>query len=516
MAGRAPIAIEGLVMRLDAALILAVVCAGRAPAQMTTPAGQSAPANQTPVILPSLPKLPTLVPSPYNQNVRSLSDSPQPMQTPFPVLQTPVQVTPAPMPIGQAPLTQHVPLTPTPPMAQDPKPAIPIETPAAPPAPAPLVEHLQDFDPLLANLTWENRTWRLMAGEITLKDFGRDEGEARRALRLLRDLHLTQHGVLGGGIEYWLSNGHAPADGGTRSLRTVPIDTHTLKAENLHGQWVVRDQQRVLFNFGPAGADNARQALAVVEKYGFTKIGTLGGINPTMLVFTSHNDGTTLPVQHVAMTPPLSPAPGPTPPAPPPPGSPAARLLERNPGATASAPVVAAVAPLHDAYGVPGPNGVNGSNVDPTSVKFDWRQVTLHHDANGWKVAAGSMELANLGANEWEAQRAVQAFQHYHFNELVRCGPAVDNVGYYLVNGLPPRGLLFGVPHETFQTKDVAVRQMGDRYAVCAGDQVLARCGPNPEEARQLANAIHVHGFDQICRLGNGEQSGLSFFVRSR
>ncbi len=371
-----------------------------------------------------------------------------------------------------------------------------------------------DFDPQKANVVWENRTWRLMAGDITLKDFGRNEAEARQALRVVRELNLTQHGSLPGGVEYWLNHGHAPEEGAAAGLRSLPLDRQTIKADNLHGQWVLRDQQRVLFNFGPEGAENARHALAVVQKYGFTKVGLIGGVAPTMLVFLGQGAGAVAPVQHLVTAPPQSPAPGPTPPTLPAPGSPAAHLLEHNPSAQANLPVVAAIPPLRDSSGVVG-SSVAGSAGDGTDVKFDWRQVIARHDPNGWKVAAGTMEFANLGPSEWDAQRAVQAFQHYHFTELVRFGPPADGANYYLVNGMPPKGVLFGLPNETFRPTDVAVRQVGDRYVVCAGDRPLVRCGTNPEEARHLVDAIHQHGFDHICHLGNAEAPGMNFFVRS-
>ena len=43
---------------------------------------------------------------------------------------------------------------------------------------------------------WSSR-WRLVAGGVMLKDFGRRESEARLALRLIRELRLNQHGIIG-------------------------------------------------------------------------------------------------------------------------------------------------------------------------------------------------------------------------------------------------------------------------------------------------------------------------------
>ena len=55
----------------------------------------------------------------------------------------------------------------------------------------------------------------------------------------------------------------------------LPIDAPSLRVEKTQEQWVLRDDHRVLFSFGQNQAD-ARQALTVVQKYGFTQIGTVG------------------------------------------------------------------------------------------------------------------------------------------------------------------------------------------------------------------------------------------------
>ena len=49
--------------------------------------------------------------------------------------------------------------------------------------------------------------------ETVLKDFGRNEREARQAWYLIRELRLNQHATIGTPrpvVEYWLHDGHAP------------------------------------------------------------------------------------------------------------------------------------------------------------------------------------------------------------------------------------------------------------------------------------------------------------------
>ena len=121
----------------------------------------------------------------------------------------------------------------------------------------------------------------------TLKEFGRRESDARLALRLIRELRLNQHGIIGSptpSLEYWLSDGLAAARPGRPDYTLLPIDSPSLRVEQTESQWVLRDQHRVLFNFG-GDEGGARQALAVIHKYGFTEVGVVNPAAPSMVVF---------------------------------------------------------------------------------------------------------------------------------------------------------------------------------------------------------------------------------------
>src|SRR5262249_42343731 len=137
-------------------------------------------------------------------------------------------------------------------------------------------------------LKYDDGRWVLTAGATILKDFGRNEMEARQAWYLIRELRLNQHATIGTPkpvVEYWLHDGHAP-DHLPRGIRTLALDLAKLKVERAQGFWVVREPVRVLFNFGASEAD-ANQALAVLRRYGFNQVGLVGQAVPSMLVFAA-------------------------------------------------------------------------------------------------------------------------------------------------------------------------------------------------------------------------------------
>src|SRR5437870_475377 len=86
-------------------------------------------------------------------------------------------------------------------------------TPLAPAEPAKPTENLVRFDPNQVDVQWVDNRWELVAGGKVLKEFGHKEMEARQALRIIRELGLTQLGTVGSPrpvLEYWLVNGNAP------------------------------------------------------------------------------------------------------------------------------------------------------------------------------------------------------------------------------------------------------------------------------------------------------------------
>jgi hypothetical protein len=401
------------------------------------------------------------------------------------------------------------------------KPIGPADLPASP------QESLRTFDYRRAEVEWTDDRWQLTAGGVLLKDFGRHEAEARQALHVLRELHLTQVGAVGSPLpimEYWLADGHAP-QGLVSELRTIPLNPGTVTAERLQGQWWVRDSHRVLFNFG-GHEDEARQAAAVLRRYGFTQVGFIGQASPSMLVFLGAPTGSDLvqpgpvlsgyPVtaqqgDRAALTPEgLSPR-GVT-------NRPTLHPAATDAGSPTNNRVGAAPAP------VPLPNGRQlaqpaTSLPDLTAaserVSLDWRQIHARQDRGGSRLVMGGCTLADFGTNYNDAKLAEDAVRFYRFTEECRIGRPRPVFSYFLVNGQAPHGTMFGADIVPFQPDTLAVREVGDDWAVCAGTQPLFHFGANVDEAREALSAIQHYKFDAVCRIGHSEPAALTFPVRT-
>jgi hypothetical protein len=382
--------------------------------------------------------------------------------------------------VSAAAVTAQVPGRAVPPAAVK-RPSPPQATAPAPEAAPPVAEAVRSFDPTNVALAWNNRRWQLVHQGEVLKDFGTREQEARQALRLIQELKLDGHGTVGSPrpvMEYWLAAGQAPRARVSGGLRALALEPERLRVEQVGGLWYVNDGPRPLFCFGQS-ADDARQALGVLRKHHFDQVAVIGRAAPSMYVFLRrpHDEAPALP----ADTAPLA-------------GAPAASDRRGQPHFG------------HRPLQPPAPPS--------DRVLFDWRQAQLRQVNGEWRLQAGSLTLARFGQNFREGQQALAALRHYRFTEQRRVGePAVI---VYAAHARSPRGVLLGLPAERFQPEQLAVQQVGNNYALVQGQRVVLSMGASKPDAEKMLEVVKKQGFDRLCKIGEPEKEGMTFFVRSR
>jgi hypothetical protein len=389
-------------------------------------------------------------------------------------------------------------------------------------------ERLRNFNPLTLQLTWSFHRWQLVADGELLKDFGTHEQEARHALRLIRELGLNQYGTVGAPLpvmEYWLIDGQTPQGLVRGGLRALPLVPATMRVEQFGGQWCLRDSTRVLFTFG-SRQEEARQALAILRKHGFTQVGTLGIGAPLMYVFFGTGQANAPALSSAA---PRSLSAGHL-------AAPRFSRVAKNadgsphvektgaPPVSVEGVVSAVVPPL----AVPsaaakqaapwrehphsGPRSDQASDGD--HMAFDWRQAQLRVERGEWRLMAGTAVLASFGGNATEARLALSALRYYRFTEQWKAGAEAHD-SCYLASKQSPRGTLFGLRTTEIDPQKVEVKQSGGGYEVVAGREVLAHFGSHREEAGRLAEAIRKEGLDRQCKLGEPGKEAMTLLLRS-
>jgi hypothetical protein len=344
-------------------------------------------------------------------------------------------------------------------------------------------EELVKLDYRSAELRQVNGRWIMYSGAVPLKDLGTAENEAREALRIVRDLRFTQHGTIGTNqpiIEYWLTDGRAP-QGLTHSLRLMAFHPDRLRVDEVQGQWCLCDGGQVMFGFGPH-AEDARQTLAVLQHYGFNRVGYVGVPTPVMMYFLNSDDPESM--QRPSTTPPPAPA-KPLP--------------------------LALLLPSYQLH-VPDQAQTDAEQAK-TRLRFDWQQAEISPEGREWKLTASGRSLASF-ASQQEALDALHVVQFYRFTEQCRAGQSAAACTYYLVNGEAPHGLMLGLRNIPFQPESLAVRQQGNVWVVSDRGQAVICAGNSYEEASQALEAIRRYQFDHACLLGSSDRPSMSFLVR--
>src|SRR5690606_921243 len=109
---------------------------------------------------------------------------------------------------------------------------------------------------------------------------------AEDAKQIVRDLRPTEWGTIGQKrtvVEYGLTNGEAPT-WTPHPKWSLRIDLASVRAEQVRGAWVMRDDANIFLNFGTEQVE-AEQASLVCRRYGFNHIGLVGFPTPLMSYF---------------------------------------------------------------------------------------------------------------------------------------------------------------------------------------------------------------------------------------
>jgi hypothetical protein len=356
-------------------------------------------------------------------------------------------------------------------------------------------DQLQSFSNSQVNLIWANEHWKVVSGSTVIKDMGKRENDAREAFRIIRQLRLNQHATIGSPkpvVEYWLADGQAPRAFG-QNLRTYPFDPEALRVDEIQGQWSVHDTSHVYFTFG-GHADDAQAALAVIHRYHFNQIGSIGYPEPVMMYFLTSDRPATLQPARMAPAPLLS-----------------AKMREikfQDPGNPMSGQMIyfgrQLSTPRADRVEVP----------VAEHVPIDWRQLELLQDNGEWKLVCHGRVLAGFGHQEHDARMAQAALIYYRVSDLCFIGkPPVFS--FYLSSGQAPRGLRYGLNAATFDAGALRIIRDGADFAIADGTTILWHLGPKEEDANHVVEAIRHYRFDHLCRIGYGDNVVFNLLVRS-
>ena len=127
------------------------------------------------------------------------------------------------------------------------------------------------FDLATVNIRQLSGRWKIVDGNHWLFDFGPNPDAARQSLNVIRHYRMDRACFVGRPdplFSYMLAKVGSPA-GAMAGEDCVAFDPTRATVSNIQGSWRIISDRRWLFDFGQSQTE-ARQALAVIRRYGFS------------------------------------------------------------------------------------------------------------------------------------------------------------------------------------------------------------------------------------------------------
>jgi len=147
-------------------------------------------------------------------------------------------------------------------------------------------------------------------------------------------------------------------------------------------------------------------------------------------------------------------------------------------------------------------------------INFDGVSARVVEVAGRWKVAAGNMWLLDFGANQSQANQALQVIRFYHLNQQCFVGRPGPSMQYYLNNGGAPLGPMPNEDCIFFDNNNLRVAKINNRWKIVeGGNHLLLDFDQNEAEAWTALRIIWKYDFSYICFVGRPNPP-LTYFRR--
>jgi len=433
-------------------------------------------------------------------------------------------------------------------------------------------EDLLGHNPNTARVAQFNGRWKIMDGNHIMKDFGNNEAEARQALSIIKYYGIDSHGFVGRpdpSMEYWLVDGQAPV-GPMPGEDAIGFNPGNIEVRSYNGSWKIVEGNHWILDFG-SKEDEARKALCIIKKYGFTRICFVGRPNPSMTYFRKGGDDDIslpdLPSPDVECT-----------------GTedfstssglftryrlsvsnwnsypdelftPSPQLPPCGNNTKASRTWVKIYSCDNGAYlygfctlassedltriwfalrkGQTPPNRIRVELHDRkcnriyksacVQVCRDQECGTediIHHNPattrvalidGHWKIVDGNHWMMDFGSNYGEAQTALKIIKYYGLDSRGFVGRPDPSMEYWLVDGRAPVGPMQGEDSVPFNPDNIEVRSFSGRWKIVEGNHWILDFGSKEDEARKALCIIRKYGFTRICFVGRPGASMIYF-----
>lgn len=145
-----------------------------------------------------------------------------------------------------------------------------------------LREDCVSFDPADVRTDRRDGRWKIVSGRRFLFDFADARDEAQQALAVIRHYRANESCFVGRpdpSLSYLLSQGTAP-EGKMKGEDCIAFDPSRIQVTEAQGRWKIAEGDHWILDFGQK-PDEAREALAVIQKHDFRHVCYVGRPDPS-------------------------------------------------------------------------------------------------------------------------------------------------------------------------------------------------------------------------------------------
>jgi hypothetical protein len=138
------------------------------------------------------------------------------------------------------------------------------------------------FNPNTTAVKEINKRWKIVDGSHWMFDFGNKVAEARKALAIIKHYRMNKSCFVGRpnpSFSYMLVNNGAPR-GAMKGEDCVSFNPRTAQVKQIGNRWKIVDGNHMMFDFAK-NANEARESLGIIKKYGFTRSCFVGRPGPS-------------------------------------------------------------------------------------------------------------------------------------------------------------------------------------------------------------------------------------------
>ena len=155
--------------------------------------------------------------------------------------------------------------------------------------------------------------------------------------------------------------------------------------------------------------------------------------------------------------------------------------------------------------GAAAPLRISKQAMETDCIAFAPESASVVKKKGHWEVVDGETRIFDAGRDQATAHQVVAVIHHYRMNRQCFIGWPDRYFSYLLARGGAPSGPMDNEKCIAFDPERLTLAKKNERWAIFSGRKRLFLFGRQEAHAQKAVAVIHRHGFEHVCRAGQGK-----------